>query len=97
MLSLARSQEERRGEERQSAGERRAAGPTDSHKRLAAELGLSCETEWETFWDRVAAKDGAWFKNPDPAFSNWLRQEHKFAARDGRLRSNGAEPVRRVD
>lgn len=82
MQAFARSREKRREEERQSA---RTRGPTEAHRALANQLGIACETEWAAFWDRVDAKGKPWFTNPDAAFSGWLRQERKYAERDGRV------------
>jgi hypothetical protein len=65
----------------------RTDGPSDAHRQLATELGVACDTEWQAFWDRVDAKGRAWFKDADAAFRNWLRNERKYAERDGRLPS----------
>lgn len=94
LLAFARSREERREEERQSALARRTAGPSDSHRQLAAKLGVDCLTEWEQFWGRVDAKGKAWFKDADAAFGNWLRQERKYAERDGRVPAPADQPRR---
>lgn len=85
-------------EERQRQRQTRiAAGPTDSHKKLAASLGIACSTEWDIFWGRVESKGSPWFKEPsgvDAAFSNWLRQERKYADRDGRLQTKPNGPLK---
>lgn len=91
-LAFARSQEERRGEERQSASAREAIiEPSPQHRALAASLGLNCDSEWASFNDRVTSKGKAWFTpaGKGAAFSNWLRQERKYAERDGRVKVPG--------
>ena len=87
-LAFARSREERRGEAEESAPARATiAEPTSQHRALAASLGLNCDGEWASFNDRVIAKGKAWFTpaGKGAAFSNWLRQERKYAERDGRV------------
>lgn len=98
LLSLARSQEERRGEaeaeaERAPARRTDLAEPSEAHRALAEKLGLNCEAEWAAFNDRVAAKGRPWFVNKSAAFSGWLRQERKYAERDGRV--SVAKPEKR--
>ena len=94
-----RSPEERRGEaEAEESAPARAtiAEPTSQHRALAASLGLNCDGEWASFNDRVIAKGKAWFTpaGKGAAFSNWLRQERKFAERDGRVVLPADQPKR---
>lgn len=96
-LAFARSREERRGEAEESAPARATiAEPTSQHRALAASLGLNCDGEWASFNDRVIAKGKAWFTpaGKGAAFSNWLRQERKFAERDGRVVLPADQPKR---
>lgn len=67
----------------------REAGPTDKHRELATSLGVACDVEWASFWDRVDAKGKPWFRDANAAFRLWLRQERKYAERDGRIGVNG--------
>lgn len=51
--------------------------PKDSHKQLAAEKGVSLETEFEQFCDHHAAK-GSTMADWDRALNTWLRNAKKF-------------------
>lgn len=95
LLRLARSREaeteaEKRERQRGARADARdrPPGPTDAHRTMAKDLQVDCDLEWSAFWDRVESK-GEWFKPSgwDAAFRNWLRQERKFAERDGRVAS----------
>ena len=59
--------------------------PTEAHRALAKQLSIDCDAEWAAFNDRIAAKGKAWFTDKGAAFSGWLRQERKYAERDGRV------------
>lgn len=88
-LALARSREESTSTTQKLQSRRRACaradGPTQEHLDLAKQLGIDANAEWASFWDRVEAKGKSWFTNSDAAFRNWLRQERKYAVRDGRI------------
>lgn len=83
------SLEKRREEKKKNVEEKAAApqitSPSDKHRALAAELGVNCDSEWAAFNDKIVAKGKAWFTDKAAAFSGWLRQERKYAERDGRL------------
>jgi hypothetical protein len=86
VLALARSREERREEERRVEENASVplAAPTDEHRSLATSLGLNADAEWERFGDYCKAK-GRKYRDSAAAFRNWLRQERKWAERDGRV------------
>lgn len=94
-LALARSRETETETEAEAETARATlTEPTEAHRALAASLGLDCATEWAQFEDRIRAK-GQWFKSDKgAAFRMWLRQERKFAERDGRIKA--APKERRV-
>lgn len=50
---------------------------SESHQKLANELGLDIQTELAKFKDRNLAHGGL-YKNWNAAFSNWLRNAHAF-------------------
>jgi hypothetical protein len=54
--------------------------PTDSHRALAAELGVNFDLELAKFRDYEYPKTKA-KSDANAAFSNWLRQAHEFASK----------------
>jgi len=56
---------------------------SEKHKALAEGLGLNVFTEFAHFRDKAQA-NGWTYADWDAAFSNWLRNEHKF--RQGRAK-----------
>lgn len=89
---------EGKGREGNAREEPRATPPPDepneTHRALAAKLGVDCDAEWAAFNDRVLAKGKPWFTDKAAAFRGWLRQEHKYAERDGRVKPPAGAPRR---
>lgn len=54
--------------------------PSNDHQTLAAELGVSCQTEFEKYRDHFAA-NGKPHKNEDAGFRNWLRRAAEMRPR----------------
>ncbi len=51
--------------------------PTEEHRQLAAELGVSCQAEWLQYVDHFKAKGGRQ-KDEEAGFRNWLRRAKTF-------------------
>lgn len=56
--------------------------PSDAHRAMAAELGVSVDAERAAFTDHHLAKRST-FADWDAAFRTWLRNAQKFATRNG--------------
>lgn len=68
--------------------------PTDAHRRLATDLGVSIREELQKFRDHWRAKAGreAVKVDWDAAFNNWLRKAPQFIPRGGQPRTHPTEP-----
>ncbi|MBP1035858.1 replication protein [Serratia fonticola] len=75
-------------EKRSKATQRPASfTPSEKHSALALKLGVTLQSEFESFCDYHDAK-GSTFKKWDAALNMWLRNAAKFAKPVGTVRSN---------
>ena len=66
--------------------------PSDHHRALAAELGISLEAAFAKFADHHASK-GTKFVDWNKAFNNWLRREKDFARGSSNGRAGTPAPI----
>ncbi|EMQ4317162.1 replication protein [Yersinia enterocolitica] len=77
--------------EKTSKSTQRPAGfsPSEGHLKMAAEMGVNLQSEFDAFCDHHEAK-GSTFKNWDAALRTWIRNSAKYS---GRTKAYQNKPV----
>lgn len=77
--------------EKTSKSTQRPAGfsPSEGHFKMAAEMGVNLQSEFDAFCDHHEAK-GSTFKNWDAALRTWIRNSAKYS---GRTKAYQNKPV----